>query len=320
MALPDSGQVEDYTESEMNELLALFETDKAKLTKNQKAAVARYNFKKNKGDPITFKGTGGASPPAASGPVAQTAGTPPPTDLTAFLPPDKQALAGADPATLSKEDKIVLAKAKSQAAKAQMAAKKGPAAEAGKPAGPSPEEVARKKALEHAHAAKLQERFGDAIATWEMQLDKPAGVVNADRVLDVVRYLNMEMGFDQIRDLTGADYPPDRIEIVYNLYRHADKAHIALKAKVPREATDDSDLPHLPSISSVFAGADWLEREVYDMLGVRFDGHPYMVRLLLPEGWTGYPLRKDYDSRKEQFVGLDEHGNDIVTFDSNLGW
>lgn len=322
MAVPDSGKVEDYTESEMNELLALFESDKNQLTKNQKAAVARYNFKKGKGEPIVFKGQGGASPPEASAPVAQAAGTPPATDITAFLPPDKQALAGADPATLSKEDKIVLAKAKSQAAKAQMAAKAAGGAPAGdaKPSGPSPQEIARKKALEHAHAAKLQERFGDAVDAWSMMVDWPYATVKSERVLDVVRYLNMEMGFDQIRDLTGTDYPPDHVEIVYNLYRHADKANIAIKCKLPREATDGSDLPHLPSIVSVFVGADWLEREVFDLLGVRFDGHPYMRRLLMPDGWTGHPLRKDYDSKKEQFVGLDEFGNDIVTFDSDKGW
>jgi NADH-quinone oxidoreductase subunit C len=79
-------------------------------------------------------------------------------------------------------------------------------------------------------------------------------------------------------------------------------------------------MPEVPSIAGIFKGADWLEREVYDLFGIRFAGHPYMVRLMLPEGWTGHPLRKDYDSRKEQFVGLDAKGNDIVSFRSEDGW
>lgn len=325
MALPDSGNVEDYTEAEMKELLALFDADKAKLTKSQKAAVARFNFKKNKGEPIPYKGSAAAAPaPAVTAPVATTTGTPPPVDLTAFLPPEMQSIANKDPATLTKEEKIALAKAKSQAAKAGMAAKAagGAPAAAAKPAGPSPAELATQKALGFAHAAKLHERFGaaKAVQTWQMQTDKPCAVVEPARVLDVVRYLHMEMGFDQIRDLTATDYPPERIEVVYNFYRHADKAHVAVKAKLPRTPADGADLPHLPSIVSVFTGADWLEREVFDMLGVRFDGHPYMRRLLLPDGWVGYPLRKDYDSRKEQFVGLDAAGNDIVSFDSKDGW
>lgn len=326
MALPDAGNVEDYTEAEMMELVKLNETDKAKLTKNQKAAIARYNFKKNKGEPIPFKGSAAAAAPAAvTTPAATAAGTPPAADITALLSPEMQALAGRDPATLSKDEKIALAKAKSQAVRAQAAAGGAPAA--AKPTGPSPEQVAREKALGFAHAKELDGRFGAgapssvvALDGWQMQLDKPTAVVKSERILDVVRYLRMEMGFDQIRDLTATDYPPDRMEVIYNLYRHMDKAHIALKAKVPRAAPEGADLPHLPSIVGIYAGADWLEREVFDLFGIRFTGHPYMRRLMLPDGWVGHPLRKDYDAKKEQFVGLSESGDDIVSFDSKDGW
>lgn len=317
MALPDSGSVEDYTEAEMNELLGLFESDKGKLTKNQKAAVARYNFKKNKGEPIPFKGTAAAEQKVTA-PVATTAGTPPASDITSLLSPEMQALAGRDPATLTKEEKIALAKAKSQAVRAQAAAGGAPAA--AKPTGPTPEQIANEKALGFAHAKELQARFAAALEPWQMQTDKPTAVVKSERILDVVRYLHMEMGFDQIRDLTATDYPPDRMEVIYNLYRHMDKAHIALKCKVPRLAPEGADLPHLPSIVSVYAGADWLEREVYDLFGIRFTGHPYLRRLMMPDGWVGHPLRKDYDAKKEQFIGLDERGNDIVSYDSTMGW
>jgi NADH-quinone oxidoreductase subunit C len=318
MTIPDAGNVEDYTESEMNELLRLNETDKTKLTKLQKAAIARYNFKKNKGEPLPFKGSGIVATPAA--PAAPAAPAPAAaSDIIKLLSPEMQALAARDPATLSKEEKIALAKSKSQAVRAQVAAG-GPPATASGPAGPSPAEIAAKKAAEFPVAKELQSRFAPALEGWSMQTDKPYAIVKPERILDIVRYLHMEMGFDQIRDLTATDYPPGRIEVVYNLYRHSDKAHIALKCKLPRETPPGADMPFLPSIVGVYRGADWLEREVFDLLGVRFTGHPYMRRLMMPDNWIGHPLRKDYDSKKEQFIGLDELGNDIVSYDSTMGW
>ncbi|GEM_PF-326447 len=333
MALPDSGSVEDYTEAEMAELVKLNETDKSKLTKNQKAAIARYNFKKGKGEPIPFKGSGVAAAPAPAGAAAPAAAAGM-DDIIKSLPPEIQALAARDPASLSKDEKIALAKAKSQAVRAQAAA--GKPAEPEKPKGPTPEELAAQKALTFAWAKELDGKFGKtepkgegptsrsslgpAIDAWGMQTQIPYATVKPERILDVVRYLQMEMGFDQLRDLAGTDYPPTHLEVVYNLTSHEGHRHIALKAKVPRQPAEGMDLPALPSVSSVFKGADWLEREVYDLLGIRFLGHPYMVRLMLPEGWVGHPLRKDYDLKTEQFVGLDEKGNDIVSFRSEDGW
>ena len=317
MALPDAGNVEDFTEAEMMELVALNETDKTKLTKLQKAAIARYNFKKNKGEPLPFKGSGIAAPaPAPAAAAAPAAGA---ADIISLLSPEMQALAARDPATLSKEEKIALAKSKSQAVKAQAAAGGAPAGPA-KPAGPSPEEIAAKKAAEFEHAKALSLAFPKAVLGWGMQVDKPSATVEPSAVFDIVRYLRDEMGFDTLRLLTATDYPPERLEVVYNLYRPRDHAHLALKAKLPRVAPEGHDLPHLPSVTPLHPGADWLEREVFDMLGIRFDGHPYMRRLMMPDGWVGYPLRKDYDMKTEQFIGLDEKGDDIVTTDSNMGW
>lgn len=318
MTLPDSGAVEDYTEEEMNQLLQLFEEDKSQLSKLQKAAVARYKFKKNKGEPIPFKGTAAAEQPAAkvTSAPSQAEAKPPAADIISQLPPEIQKLAAKDPAEMTKEEKIAVAKAKSQAMRAQQAAKK----EAEAPKGPSPEELAKQKALEFPHAKTLQERFGDAIETWAMQVDAPYVTLKTDHVLDVVRYLAIEMGFDQIRNLTAADYPPDRMEVVYNLSRHGDNAHIAIKTKVPRPPSESDEMPVVPSIVSVFSGADWLEREVFDLFGIRFNGHPYMRRLMMPDDWVGHPLRKDYDIRTEQFIGMDEQGNDVVSFRSEDGW
>jgi NADH-quinone oxidoreductase subunit C len=330
MALPDAGNVEDYSEAEMNELLALFESDKSKLTKNQKAAVARYNFKKNKGEPINYRGS---APAAAAAPAAAT--PPPPAggsagDIVAMLSPEMQLLAGKDPATLTKEEKIALAKAKSQAVRAASAA--AAPAEPAKPKGPSPEEIAAKKALETPQAKRLQERFADALDGWAMMVDIPYATVKADRIVDVVRYLHMEMGYTYLRNLTATDYPPDRLEVEYNLLKMGTKEEIALRVKLPRHvpgAVVDhthhkvglaEDMPSIPSIVRIHPGADWLERETFDLLGIQFTGHPYLVRLMMPDGWVGHPLRKDYDVTKEQFVGLDERGNDIVSFREEDGW
>ncbi len=327
MALPDAGMVEDYSEAEMMELLGLFETDKASLTKNQKAAVARYNFKKGKGDPITWRGEAPAAGAAPAAAPAAAAAKPAAGDIISMLAPEIQELAKRDPATLSKEEKIALAKAKSQAVRAQSAA--GGAA---KPAGPTPEELAAKKALEFPQAKKLAERFGPAISGWSMMVNAPYATVKPERILDVVRYLHMEMGYTFLRNQTAVDYPPDHFDVVYNLLNMETNEEIALKVVLPRSDPNAhvdhthhkvglaEDMPSLPSIYSIHKGSDWLEREIFDMFGIQFNGHPYLVRLMLSDGWVGHPLRKDYDQTKEQFIGMDEHGNDIVSFREEDGW
>lgn len=328
MSLPDAGNVEDFSEEEMNQLLAFFATDKGKLTKKQMAAVARYNFKLGKGEKPTFRGqaapaAAAASAPATDAPAAATsAGVSVTPEILALLPPDMQALAAKDPASLSKDEKIALAKAKSQAVKGQAAAA-APAAAAvdpNAPKPPTPEEVAREKALAFPQAALLNERFGPRIDNWSMQVHMPYATVKADAIVDIVRYLHMEMGFDFLRNLTAVDYLPGGFEVVYNLLNMRDASEIALRVKLPREAPAGLDLPTLPSIVSVHPGADWLEREVFDLFGIRFAGHPYMRRIMMPDDWVGYPLRKDYDLSKEQFIGLGADGNDIVSFDPKDGW
>lgn len=324
MTLPDEGQVEAYSEEEFNQILAMFATDKGKLTKKQQAAVARYNFKKGKNEPIVFRGQPGApeaapAAPAAAAPAAGGAGVSVTPEILALLSDEMKALAAKDPAAMTKEEKIALAKAKSQAVKGQSAAAPAAPADDG-PKGPTPEELARAKALAFAHADKLNAKFGDAIVSWGMQVEAPDATVKSERILDVVRFLHMEMGFDYLRNLTAADYPPERLEVVYQLANLRDNTRIALRVKLPRKAPQGADLPFLPSIVGIHKGADWLEREVFDLFGIRFTGHPYMRRLMMPDDWVGHPLLKDYDSKKEQFVGLGADGKDIVSFDPKDGW
>ena len=99
-----------------------------------------------------------------------------------------------------------------------------------------------------------------------------------------------EVQINFLSDLTCVDWYPNepRFEVVYHLLSHANKERLRLKVKLP--ASD----PSLESITSVWPGANFFEREVYDLFGVRFHGHPDLRRLLMPENWEGHPLRKDY--------------------------
>ena len=93
-------------------------------------------------------------------------------------------------------------------------------------------------------------------------------------------------GFDFLVDLTAVDYPrrSPRFDLIYILYSFAANERIAVRTEVDEDAL---------SIVHLFAGANWLEREVFDMFGIRFLGHPNLKRILLPEGWVGHPLRKE---------------------------
>jgi NADH-quinone oxidoreductase subunit C len=107
-------------------------------------------------------------------------------------------------------------------------------------------------------------------------------------VVPLIEFLRDQEQYDMLTDLTAVDHPraTRRFEIVYFLYSFSTNARVRVKTCVP----EDQDVP---SIVSVFAGANWLEREIYDMFGVRFAGHPGLKRILLPDEWQGFPLRKD---------------------------
>ena len=114
-------------------------------------------------------------------------------------------------------------------------------------------------------------------------------LVAADRLLETARALRSNLGYDYLSSVTGVDYLPEgKMEVVYHLYPMAGGPGLVLKAQVPR---DDA---RLPSLVPVFPGADLQEREVWDLLGIRFEGHPDLRRVLLWEGFAGHPLRKDW--------------------------
>ncbi len=116
-------------------------------------------------------------------------------------------------------------------------------------------------------------------------------VVAPGRLLDVAAHLRDRSGaeFDACSDVTAIDWPPrpERFDVVYSLYSTRLRHRVRLKVRVP-------DGGAAPSVSGVWPSANWLEREVFDLFGIRFDGHPDLRRILMPDDWQGHPQRKDY--------------------------
>ncbi len=137
--------------------------------------------------------------------------------------------------------------------------------------------------------AALQEEFGDAIESARSFAGDLTFQVRRDAISQICASLKNKHEFTYLVDLCGADYPKrePRFDVVYQLHRFSDQRRIRLRVMTD-EATP------VPSVSGVWRAANWPEREVYDMFGVRFEGHPDMTRILLWEGFNGYPLRKDF--------------------------
>lgn len=145
-------------------------------------------------------------------------------------------------------------------------------------------------------AEKLKGRFGtDTVATSAFR-DNRRVVVPRDRVVDVLAFLKNECGCDMLADVTAVDYlryrgARDRFGVVYSLIATESGERLFVKTML-----NEPDLA-LPSAVPLWEAANWLEREVFDMFGIRFEGHPDLRRILLPEAFTAYPLRKDYPLR-----------------------
>jgi len=131
--------------------------------------------------------------------------------------------------------------------------------------------------------------FNDAVPGAVLEQAKTGLVVAPDRVLELARYLRDEQGYDYCSMVTSIDWP-QYLEVVYYLYGVAQSK----EALVLRVRLADKGNPVMPSLTPVWPGADFQEREVYDMMGVRFEGHPNLRRILLWDGFDGFPLRKDY--------------------------
>ena len=151
-----------------------------------------------------------------------------------------------------------------------------------KPAAPAPEP------LDNDLVRRLRARFADALGEATLDRKQAIMVVKPQRLLEVCRYLKDQEKFDFLTDLTAVDWltRQPRFDVILNLYSFLHNQRLRLKVPV-----DDS----CPSVTDLWGTANWLEREGFDMFGILFEGHPDLRRILLPDGWKGHPLRKDYD-------------------------
>lgn len=135
----------------------------------------------------------------------------------------------------------------------------------------------------------IRNRFPDAVESSTEIGGVATLTVGAASIVDICSLLrdDQALGFDYLMSLTAVDWT-DRFEVVYHLYSIPMKHYVTLKVKTDREN------PSVPSVTSIWKAADWQEREVYDMFGITFEGHPNLVRILLEDDWEGFPLRKDY--------------------------
>ncbi|HEY4196077.1 MAG TPA: NADH-quinone oxidoreductase subunit C [Mucilaginibacter sp.] len=153
----------------------------------------------------------------------------------------------------------------------------------------------------------LIEKFGAGVIVGEETGGlQPALLIEPDRIDEVCLELrnNQKTYFDFLSCLTGVDYGIDanRFGVVYHLASMPYKLQLTLKVSKQNDRNDDN-LPTFKSITSVYRTADWHEREAYDLVGIFFEGHPDLRRILLPDDWEGFPLRKDYKTA-EYYKGI----------------
>ncbi len=135
----------------------------------------------------------------------------------------------------------------------------------------------------------LKKRFPDGVGELHTETIDPWIEVQPEHIADVCRFCKEDeaLGFDFLSNLTGVDAHNDLL-VVYHLYAYGKRHSAVLKVRVPKGK------PVTKTVTTVWRTANWFERECYDLLGVRFEGHPDLRRLLLPDDWEGHPLRKEY--------------------------
>lgn len=145
---------------------------------------------------------------------------------------------------------------------------------------------------------RLLDAHGGAVELTHADHGDATARVRLDALPDVMRFLRdtPDLAFDMLTDVTCVDYLGEepRFEMVYHLYSLAKNHRLRIKARVPEAH------PHVPTLCDLWASANWMEREVWDLYGLRFDGHPDLRRILLYEEFEGHPLRKDYPKERRQ--------------------
>ena len=143
--------------------------------------------------------------------------------------------------------------------------------------------------------SEIREKLGELAVEVFEGIDMPTVITTKENLLKVVEILKQELGYDTITDITAVDWydkKEPRFEVVYHFRKVQSPHRVRVKIQV-----DDGE--SVPSIIEIFEGADWLEREVFDMFGIPFEGHPNLKRILMWEGFPGHALRKDFFWREE---------------------
>ena len=149
----------------------------------------------------------------------------------------------------------------------------------------------------------IKEKFGGEFLKSYSFLGQNQIELKKDRIAEIMAFLrdNDLMPFNYLADETAVHWPKtEEFEIVYILYSFAKNEYLRVKTRI-------KEWEPIESVVSVWTTADWLEREVYDMFGVQYANHPNLKRILLPEDWTGYPLRKDYNIRLQDVEWVRKH-------------
>ena len=156
--------------------------------------------------------------------------------------------------------------------------------------------------LENDLVRRYQSRFGGAVLEAWLDRKQAILVIAADHLVEIAEYTRDAEKFDLLTDLTAVDWPKreKRFDLVVNLYSFPKNERLRLKVQL-------ADGEPVSTLVNVWPTSNWLEREVYDMFGIIFDGHPNLKRLLLPEEWQGFPLRKDYDILKQDEAWVREN-------------
>lgn len=212
---------------------------------------------------------------------------PKPADQATPEPPAAPAAKpAAKPATPAAEPAAPAAKPAAPAAKPAAKVEKKDVPPQGPPDPPPPDDLARPAWL-----VQFTETFGEGVLAVSHAFGDWALIVAGDRYVECATWLRDTPGarFDFLSDVTAVDWPPraERFDVVACLYSTVHRHRVRLKTRV-------ADGGSVPTLTGVWPAANWLEREIFDMFGIRFAGHPDLRRLLMPEEWQGHPQRKDY--------------------------
>ena len=196
------------------------------------------------------------------------------------------------PSGMPAGDKPASSAAPASTSPAKPAVASPPGAAPPKPAAPPPPKppVQLQTPLNNELVGRVRAKFGGALVEAIEDRKQAILAVERGRLAEIALYLRDEEKFDLLSDLTAVDWPKreKRFDVVLNLYSFAKNERLRVKAQA-------GDGEEVPSVAGVWPTANWLEREAFDMFGIVFAGHPNLARILLPDEWQGYPLRKDYD-------------------------